>query len=152
MHLDQRCSSAISPELKKSGSFPLTHSSTAITTSLSDRKWLPRISFLAHLNQRFKWAILIKICPLSVVVVGVVVGVVNFSYFHLLLWNHWANFNQTWQGSSLGDGDSSLFKWCSWPPGFWTYGPKRGKMYYFFKNLLVIRHWTKWFDIMHGAS
>ena len=38
MHLDQWCSSAISPELKQSGSFPLTHSSTAITTSLSDRK------------------------------------------------------------------------------------------------------------------
>ena len=37
MHLDQRCSSAISPELIKSGYFPLTHSS-------SDRK-CPRISF-----------------------------------------------------------------------------------------------------------
>ena len=39
---------------------------------------------------------LIKICPLSVVVVVlvVVVGVVvNFSHFHLLLQNHWANFN-----------------------------------------------------------
>ena len=33
MHLDQRCSSAINPELKKSGSFPLTNSSTAVTTS-----------------------------------------------------------------------------------------------------------------------
>ena len=56
-------------------------------------------SFLAHLSQRLKWAFLIKICPLSVVVVVVVVVVgvaVNFSHFHLLLQNHWANFNQTW--------------------------------------------------------
>ena len=25
--------------------------------------------------------------------------------------NHWVNFNQTWQKSSLGKGDSDLFKW-----------------------------------------
>ena len=36
---------------------------------------------------------------------------VNFSHFHLLLKNHWANFNQTWHSVSLGEGDSSLFKW-----------------------------------------
>ena len=57
---------------------------------------------LAHLSRRLKWAFLIKICPLSVVidvgfvvvVVGVVVGVVvvNFSHFHLLLQNHWTKF------------------------------------------------------------
>ena len=35
---------------------------------------------------------------------------VNFSYFRLLLQNHWANFNQTWHKASLGEGDSSLFK------------------------------------------
>jgi hypothetical protein len=31
-------------------------------------------------------------------------------HFRLLLHNHWANFNQTWHKSSLGEGDSSLFK------------------------------------------
>ena len=36
---------------------------------------------------------------------------VNFSYFRLLLQNHWANFNQTWHKASLGREDSSLFKW-----------------------------------------
>ena len=46
---------------------------------------------------------------LSVVVVAVVV-VVNFSYFHLLLQNRWANFYQTWHKASLGKGDSSLFR------------------------------------------
>ena len=35
---------------------------------------------------------------------------VNFSHFHLLLQNYWANFNQTWHKASLGEGDSSLFK------------------------------------------
>ena len=40
----------------------------------------------------------------------VVVVVVNVSYFHLLLQNHWANFNQTSHKASLGEGDSSFFK------------------------------------------
>ena len=30
--------------------------------------------------------------------------------FKNLLQNHWANFNQTWHKASLGDRDSSLFK------------------------------------------
>ena len=47
-------------------------------------------------------------CPVSVVIV-VVVGV-NFSHFHLLLQNHWPNFNQTWHKASFGEGDFSLFK------------------------------------------
>ena len=52
-------------------------------------------------------AFLIKICPLSVAVVVVVGVVVNFSHFHLLLQNHWANFNQTWHKASSGEGDCS---------------------------------------------
>ena len=40
---------------------------------------------------------------------------VNFSHFHLLLQNHWGKFNQTWHKASLGEGDSSLFKWRA-PP------------------------------------
>ena len=40
----------------------------------------------------------------------VVVIVVNFSNFHLLLQNQWANFNQTWHKASLDEGDSCLFK------------------------------------------
>ena len=35
---------------------------------------------------------------------------------NLLLQNHWANFIQTWHKASLGEGDSSLFKWR--PPPF----------------------------------
>ena len=40
---------------------------------------------------------------------------VNFSQFHLLLQNHWANFNQTWHKVALGEGDSSLSKWRTTP-------------------------------------
>ena len=36
---------------------------------------------------------------------------VNFSHFHLLLHNQWANFKQTWQKASVGGEDSSLFNW-----------------------------------------
>ena len=77
--------------------------------------------FIAHLSRRLKWAFLIKICPLSVVVV-----VVNFSHFHLLLKNHWANFNQTWHKVSLGEGDSSLLKSAAYFQGeiitkYWKY-------------------------------
>ena len=35
---------------------------------------------------------------------------VNFSHFQFLLQNNWANFNQTWHRSYLGEEDSSLFK------------------------------------------
>ena len=34
---------------------------------------------------------------------------VNFLHFHLLE-NAWLDFNQTWKESSLGVGDSNLFK------------------------------------------
>ena len=64
-------------------------------------------ALLSSTEPRLKKAFLIKVCPLSVVVVDVVVVVVNFSHFHLLLQNHWANFNQTWNKVSLGEGDSS---------------------------------------------
>ena len=33
---------------------------------------------------------------------------------HLLFENAWLDFNQTWQESSLGAGDSKLFIWYMW--------------------------------------
>ena len=44
--------------------------------------------FLVHLSRRLKCTIVITRCPSSVV---------NFSHFRLLLWNHWTEFNETWQ-------------------------------------------------------
>ena len=57
---------------------------------------------------------LLSVVPCCVVVVVIVV-VVNFSHFHLLLQNHWANSNQTWHKASLGEGNLSLFKWRALP-------------------------------------
>lgn len=45
---------------------------------------------------------------LSLVSVGVVVVVVNFSHFNLFLQNHWANFNQTCHKVSVGERKFSL--------------------------------------------
>ena len=73
--------------------------------------------FVAHLSWKLKWAFLIAFRPSSVCL-SVCLSVrlsVNFSYFRLLLKNHWANFNQTWHKASLGDGDSNLFKWRATP-------------------------------------
>ena len=55
--------------------------------------WWKLLFFLAHLSWKLKWAFLITCC-LSVR--PSVCLSVNFSQFHLLFQNHWANFNQTW--------------------------------------------------------
>jgi hypothetical protein len=46
---------------------------------------------------------------LSVVRLSVRLSVCKLLHFRLLLQNHWANFNQTWHKSSLGEG----FQVCS---------------------------------------
>ena len=58
-----------------------------------------QVSFSDHLSSGACLSVRLSVC-LSV----------NFSHFHLLLQNHWANFNQTWHKASWGEGDSSLFK------------------------------------------
>ena len=54
-----------------------------------------------HLSRRLKCTIVITGCPSSVVrpsiCLSVRPSVVNFSHFRLLLWNHWTEFNETWQ-------------------------------------------------------
>ena len=42
-------------------------------------------------------------------------SVCKLLHFWLLLKNRWANFNQTWHKSSLGEGDSKLLKWRGLP-------------------------------------
>ena len=49
--------------------------------------------FLVHLSRRLKCTIVITRFPSSVRPSVVV----NFSHFRLLLWNHWTEFNETWQ-------------------------------------------------------
>ena len=36
-----------------------------------------------------------------------------FTYFYLLLQNHWDNFIQTWHKASMDERDPSLFKWMT---------------------------------------
>ena len=50
--------------------------------------------FLVHLSRRLKCTIVITRCPSSVRRPS---SVVNFSHFRLRLWNHWTEFNETWQ-------------------------------------------------------
>lgn len=61
--------------------------------------------FISSPKRKFQvsFSDLIKICPLSVVVV------INSSHFHLLLLqNHWADFNFTWHKVSLDEDNSNL--------------------------------------------
>ena len=74
------------------------------------------LGFLAHLGRRLKWAFLFKICcrcrrcrKLSTFSSSYTFTKLN----NLLLQNHWANFNQTLHNASLGEGNSSLFKWMA---------------------------------------
>ena len=53
-----------------------------------------------------QWAIVIMFCQSRV----------NFLHFHLLQ-NQWADFNQTWWGSSSGGRDQKLFMGSKWPQG-----------------------------------
>ena len=57
------------------------------------------VSFLAHLSQRLKWAIVIAHRPSSVRPSVRPSSVRKLSHFRLLLWNRWTEFNETWQES-----------------------------------------------------
>jgi hypothetical protein len=65
------------------------------------------VVLLAHLAQRAMWAFVITLRPSSSSSASV-----NFSYVHLLLWNHWTDLDQTWQKCSLGGLPSDLLFWC----------------------------------------
>ena len=75
-----------------------------LTRSLysGERQWPTWASCLAHLSRRLKWAIVIAHRPSSVRPSSVVVRRRpsvrrKLSHFQLLLWNHWTEFNETWQ-------------------------------------------------------
>ena len=72
-----------------------------LKTKMNRKQW----QFLAHLTQRVRWAIVTTERPSSVVRRPSV----NFSHFNQLLWNHWANLNQTLVEWSL---DGPLPKLC----------------------------------------
>ena len=67
----------------------------------------PELKAQVSFSDRLSSVVCPSVCPS--VCLSVCLSV-NFSYFRLLLKNHWANLNQTWHKASLGEGDSSLFK------------------------------------------
>ena len=69
-----------------------------VKVSLINHAWsgyhfFSQSTFLAHLSQRLKWAIVIAHRPSSVRPSSVR----KLSHFRLLLWNRWTEFNKTWQ-------------------------------------------------------
>ena len=80
----------------------------------NDSGYLAR-DFLVHLNQRSMWTIAITWRPSSVVCrlssVVCCLSSVNFSHFKILLRNHLADWNQTWQKCSL---DGHIQDFCFW--------------------------------------
>ena len=70
--------------------------------------------FLCHLSWKLKWAFLITWRSSCVRLSSVRLSI-NFSHFHLLLKNQWANFNQTSLKASFGNGDSSFLNERSRP-------------------------------------
>ena len=58
----------------------------------------------SYLSWRLKWFFLIG--QLSVFLAVLVVIVFIFSHYHILILNHWANFNETWHKASLSKVDS----------------------------------------------
>ena len=72
-----------------------------------------QIYILHQKEHRLEFLAQLYCCPFSSVVHPLSV---NFLHFHLLLENSRSDFTETWQESSLGVGNSKLFKWCLWPP------------------------------------
>ena len=100
-------------------------------TVFSSPELKAQVSFSDHLSS--------VVCPS--------VCLCKFSHFHLLLQNHWANFNQTWHKVSEGEGDSRLFKWRPRPSQL---GINKNKLTTF-KNLLQ-NYWAYFNQTWHKVS
>ena len=77
-------------------------------------------------------------CPSSVA--HRVSCVVNNFFEHLLLPNHWANSDQTWQECSLGRPLQNLFTEFDWIKNSGCHGNEIDFFKQFFKNLLLWNH------------
>ena len=92
------------------------------------------LQFWAHLSWKLKWVFLIAFLPSSVCLS--VRPSVNFSYFWLLLQNHWANFNQTWHKASLSEWDLIFFK----EEPFNSHKDKNGVFFLLLINALILSY------------
>ena len=67
--------------------------SQKVEANMARREWTSILLLFSGLKCTF----VITRCPSSVRRPSVCPSVVNFSHFRLLLWNHWTEFNKTWQ-------------------------------------------------------
>ena len=64
-------------------------------------------------------------------------SVVHNFFKHLLLLNHWANLDETWQGCSLGEALPKLFKRLNSNHNSGCHGNQKEKNSKIFENLLL---------------
>lgn len=82
--------------------------------------WISDFQFLAHLGQRLKWTLLIKICPLmsiTIIIVFVIdIACLNFSYF-IFLRTPWPNSTKLFLKHPWNKGFQNFLKIY----GHWVY-------------------------------
>ena len=72
----------------------------------------------------------------------------GISHFHLLFWNHWTDFNQTWQKCYAGGPLPDLWNWCRSKIQHGRQGQLCVLIGPNFKNLLVRNYNVDWTDTL----
>ena len=78
-----------------------------------------------------------KVLMVAFVIAQCPASVVHNFFKHLLLLNHWANLDETWQGCSLGDALPNLLKRLNSNNNSGCYGNQKEKNSKIFENLLL---------------
>ena len=81
--------------------------------------------------------LMVSFCDRSMSVVRRASCVVHNFFNHLLLLNHWANLDETWQGCSLGEALPKLFKRLNSSHNSGCHGNQKEKNRKIFENLLL---------------
>ena len=81
--------------------------------------------------------LMVSFCDRSMSVVRRASSVVHNFFKHLLLLNHWANLDETWQGCSLGEALPKLFKRLNSSHNSGCHGNQKEKNRKIFENLLL---------------
>ena len=81
--------------------------------------------------------LMVSFCDRPMSVVCRASSVVHNFFKHLLLLNHWANLDETWQGCSLGEALPKLFKRLNSSQNSGCHGNQKEKNRKIFENLLL---------------
>ena len=81
--------------------------------------------------------LMVSFCDRSMSVVRRPSCIVHNFFKHLLLLNHWANLDETWQGCSLGEALPKLFKRLNSSHNSGCHGNQKEKNRKIFENLLL---------------